>query len=59
MPTCESCRGFASIPCPDCKGTGHLTELRLPGFKAPECLKCNGYGTISCPACKGLGLVES
>jgi len=58
MPTCKICSGLGSMPCPDCKGTGRLTELQLQGFTAPECLKCTGYGMISCPVCKGLGTVE-
>jgi molecular chaperone DnaJ len=57
--TCPTCHGQAqsggSIPCPECNGTGQVTQMggRMK-FNIP-CPGCNGAGHISstCPTCNG------
>jgi molecular chaperone DnaJ len=57
--TCPTCHGQAqaggSIPCPECNGTGQVTQMggRMK-FNIP-CPGCNGAGHVSstCPTCHG------
>lgn len=61
--TCPTCHGQAhtggSTPCPECSGTGQVTQMggRMK-FNIP-CPRCNGTGRISnlCPTCHGEGVV--
>jgi molecular chaperone DnaJ len=60
---CPTCHGQAhtggSMPCPECNGTGQVTQMggRMK-FNIP-CPRCNGTGRISndCPTCHGEGVV--
>jgi molecular chaperone DnaJ len=62
--TCPTCHGQAQtggpIPCPECSGTGQVTQMggRMK-FNIP-CPRCNGTGRISndCPTCHGEGTVS-
>jgi len=62
--TCPTCHGQAQtggpIPCPECNGTGQVTQMggRMK-FNIP-CPRCNGSGRISndCPTCHGEGTVN-
>ena len=62
--TCPTCHGQASMggpmPCPECSGTGQVTQMggRMK-FNIP-CPRCNGAGRISnaCPTCSGEGAVS-
>src|ERR1700685_3495508 len=62
--TCPTCHGQAStggpIPCPECNGTGQVTQMggRMK-FNIP-CPRCNGTGRVSndCPTCHGEGTVN-
>jgi molecular chaperone DnaJ len=61
---CPTCHGQSSaggpIPCPECNGTGQVTQMggRMK-FNIP-CPKCNGTGHISnaCSTCHGEGVVS-
>ena len=61
--TCPTCHGQAStggaMQCPECNGTGQVTQMggRMK-FNIP-CPRCNGTGRISnsCPTCHGEGAV--
>jgi molecular chaperone DnaJ len=61
---CPTCQGRASsgapTPCPECSGTGQVTQMggRMK-FNIP-CPRCGGTGRISnsCPTCHGEGLVH-
>jgi molecular chaperone DnaJ len=62
--TCPTCHGQAStggpIQCPECNGTGNVTQMggRMK-FNIP-CPRCNGTGrtTNDCPTCQGEGVVN-
>ena len=62
--TCPTCHGQAQTggptQCPECNGTGHVTQMggRMK-FNIP-CPRCNGTGRISndCPTCHGEGVVS-
>jgi molecular chaperone DnaJ len=61
--TCPTCHGHAftggPMPCPECKGTGQVTQMggRMK-FNIP-CPRCNGTGRVSnaCLTCHGEGTV--
>ena len=61
---CPTCHGQAHsgkpMPCPECNGTGQVTQMggRMK-FNIP-CPQCNGTGRISndCPTCQGEGVVN-
>jgi molecular chaperone DnaJ len=61
---CPACHGQASangpLPCPECNGTGQVTQMggRMK-FNIP-CPKCGGQGRISntCSTCHGEGVVS-
>ena len=61
---CPTCHGHASTggvtQCPECNGTGQVTQMggRMK-FNIP-CPGCNGTGRISnaCPTCQGEGVVK-
>ena len=61
--TCPTCHGQAStggaMQCPECNGTGQVTQMggRMK-FNIP-CPGCNGTGRTShaCPTCRGEGVV--
>jgi len=62
--TCPTCHGQTQTggisQCPECNGTGQVTQMggRMK-FNIP-CPRCNGTGRISstCPTCHGEGLVS-
>ena len=62
--TCPSCHGQSStggpMQCPECNGTGHVTQMggRMK-FNIP-CPRCNGTGRTSnaCGTCQGEGVVN-
>ncbi len=62
--TCPTCHGQAStggpMPCPECNGTGQVTQMggRMK-FNIP-CPRCNGTGRTAhaCSTCHGEGLVH-
>jgi molecular chaperone DnaJ len=62
--TCPTCHGQAStggpMPCPECNGTGQVTQMggRMK-FNIP-CPRCNGTGRTSnaCATCQGDGVVN-
>ncbi|MGA2852263.1 MAG: J domain-containing protein [Terracidiphilus sp.] len=62
--TCPTCHGQAHtggpVQCPECNGTGQVTQMggRMK-FNIP-CPRCNGTGRISndCPTCQGEGVVN-
>ncbi len=62
--TCPTCHGQAftggPMPCPECNGSGQVTQMggRMK-FNIP-CPRCNGTGRISnaCPTCHGEGTVS-
>jgi molecular chaperone DnaJ len=64
LDTCPTCHGQAHtggpMPCPECNGTGQVTQMggRMK-FNIP-CPRCNGTGRVSndCPTCQGEGLVD-
>jgi molecular chaperone DnaJ len=64
MDTCPSCHGQAgaggSIQCPECNGTGQVTQMGGRMKFNITCPRCNGTGRISneCLTCQGEGVVE-
>ena len=61
--TCPTCHGQAqtggAIPCPECQGSGHVTQMGGRMKFNIACPRCKGSGRISsdCPTCRGEGLV--
>jgi molecular chaperone DnaJ len=64
MDTCPSCHGQAgaggSMQCPECNGTGQVTQMGGRMKFNITCPRCNGTGRISneCLTCQGEGVVE-
>ena len=64
LEVCPTCHGQSTaggpMECPECNGTGQVTQMggRMK-FNIP-CPKCNGTGRISndCPTCHGEGVVS-
>jgi molecular chaperone DnaJ len=62
--TCETCHGSGSsgageVSCPQCKGTGHVSQLAGAMKFNLTCPKCSGSGKLrnACPTCGGDGRV--
>jgi len=61
--TCPTCKGRAttggSIECPECHGTGQVTQMGGRMKFNIQCPRCGGSGTIqnSCATCDGAGVV--
>ncbi len=60
--TCSTCNGSGSsgggaITCPECKGTGNVTQMAGAMRFSLSCPKCNGAGTLRnvCHTCHGEG----
>jgi molecular chaperone DnaJ len=62
--TCPTCHGQSttggSIQCPECNGTGQVTQMGGRMKFNINCPRCNGTGRISndCPTCHGEGVVD-
>jgi molecular chaperone DnaJ len=61
---CETCHGSGSagsgeVVCPQCKGTGNVTQMAGAMKFNLTCPRCNGSGKLrnACPACGGEGRV--
>ena len=63
--TCPACRGRAStggpIPCPECHGSGQVTQMGGRMKFNIQCPRCGGSGKVqeSCSTCHGEGTVNS
>jgi molecular chaperone DnaJ len=61
---CPTCHGKASsgapMQCPECHGTGHVTQMGGRMKFNIQCPRCGGSGRIeeSCPTCHGEGTVQ-
>ena len=61
--TCPSCKGKSttggSIECPECAGTGQVTQMGGRMKFNIQCPRCNGTGKLQngCPTCDGEGVV--
>ena len=61
--TCPTCHGQAhtggAMPCPECNGTGQVTQMGGRMKFNITCPRCNGTGHTSnaCPTCHGEGTV--
>ncbi len=61
--TCPTCHGQAQtggpMPCPECNGTGQVTQMGGRMKFNIACPRCNGTGRVSndCPTCHGEGVV--
>ncbi len=61
--TCPTCKGKASTGspqvCPECGGTGQVTQMGGQMKFSLQCPRCGGTGKLqsSCPTCNGLGTV--
>ena len=62
--TCGTCRGTGStgageVACPQCKGTGHVTQMAGAMKFNLSCPRCGGSGKLrnACPTCGGDGRV--
>ena len=61
--TCPSCKGKSttggSSECPECHGTGQVTQMGGRMKFNIQCPRCNGTGKVQngCPACDGEGVV--
>jgi molecular chaperone DnaJ len=62
--TCPTCHGKAStggaMVCPECNGTGHVTQMGGNMKFNLECPRCGGTGRVTnaCPTCHGEGVVD-
>ncbi len=62
--TCPTCHGQAhtgaSLPCPECNGTGQVTQMGGRMKFNITCPRCNGTGRTShtCPTCHGEGTIS-
>jgi len=62
--TCPTCHGQSTtggpVPCPECNGTGQVTQMGGRMKFNITCPRCNGTGRISndCPTCHGEGVVD-
>ena len=61
---CETCHGTGSagggeITCPECKGTGHVTQMAGAMRFNITCPRCGGSGRLrnACPTCGGDGRI--
>jgi molecular chaperone DnaJ len=61
--TCPSCKGKSttggSVECPECHGTGQVTQMGGRMKFNIQCPRCNGTGKVTngCPTCDGEGVV--
>ena len=61
---CPACHGMAqsggSMPCPECNGTGQVTQMGGRMKFNITCPRCNGTGRIAndCTTCQGEGVVN-
>ncbi|MGA1983861.1 MAG: J domain-containing protein [Acidobacteriaceae bacterium] len=61
--TCPACKGKSttggSIECPECSGTGQVTQMGGRMKFNIQCPRCNGTGKVQngCPTCGGEGVV--
>jgi molecular chaperone DnaJ len=62
---CGSCRGSGSVggsmgACPQCHGTGNVTQMAGAMRFSLTCPRCGGSGRLrnACPACRGEGRVS-
>ena len=64
LDTCHNCGGKGVVgaegTCPECGGTGHVTQTRGRMKFNAACPRCGGTGKTQsvCPVCHGEGLVE-
>jgi molecular chaperone DnaJ len=62
--TCPTCHGQSTtggaVQCPECNGTGQVTQMGGRMKFNITCPRCNGTGRVSndCPTCHGQGVVE-
>ena len=62
--TCPTCHGMAQtggpMPCPECNGTGQVTQMGGRMKFNIACPRCGGTGRITsdCPTCHGEGTVS-
>ena len=62
--TCPTCHGKAAsgapMQCPECHGTGHVTQMGGRMKFNIQCPRCGGSGKVqeSCPTCHGDGTVQ-
>jgi molecular chaperone DnaJ len=62
--TCPTCHGQSttggSMQCPECNGTGQVTQMGGRMKFNITCPRCNGTGRVTndCPTCHGEGVVE-
>jgi len=61
---CDVCHGFGSsgageVVCPQCKGSGHVSQMAGAMRFSLTCPRCGGSGKLrnACPACGGEGRV--
>ena len=60
---CQTCKGKSttggSIECPECSGTGQVTQMGGRMKFNIQCPRCNGTGKVQngCPTCGGEGVV--
>ena len=62
--TCETCRGMGAtgggeVTCPQCRGTGHVSQMAGAMKFNLTCPRCSGTGKLrnACPTCGGDGRV--
>jgi molecular chaperone DnaJ len=64
LASCSNCQGQGSVgaegPCPDCGGSGHLSQSSGRMKFNTQCPRCHGTGKARnrCPVCHGEGVVH-
>jgi molecular chaperone DnaJ len=62
--TCPTCHGQSTtggpMPCPECNGTGQVTQMGGRMKFNIQCPRCGGTGRVTsdCPTCHGAGAVD-
>ena len=63
--TCETCKGSGSsggnvAVCPECDGTGQVTQMAGAMKFSLRCQRCDGTGRLKnvCPSCRGEGTIS-
>lgn len=54
---CSRCGGDRYIECPDCEGSGEVSNRYCTVTMRMPCTTCQKTGRIKCPECQGEGYI--